>query len=200
MTADLGRADLDRAELGSAELGSADLGGADPGGTELGSADLEADGADAPRWLDGGEMAAWLALLRVVSVLPQALDRQLRDEVGISHTYYSMLAVLSDHPDRTLSMGELARLAATSPSRLTHAIAAMEKRGWVRRRQCGADRRVQYATLTDEGLTVLRRVAPAHVAEVRRLVFDRLDPQRVEELRVIASLLADGLAEECGTP
>jgi DNA-binding MarR family transcriptional regulator len=140
----------------------------------------------AMRWLDEQEMAAWLPLLRVIQLLPQALDKQLRREAGIGHTYYQILATLSAQPERTLSMGELARLAATSPSRLSHAVAAMEEREWVTRRPCPTNRRVQYATLTDAGQSLLERVAPGHVAEVRRLVFDRLTQKEVARLRSLA--------------
>jgi DNA-binding MarR family transcriptional regulator len=150
-------------------------------------------GASAPRWLDEEEMAAWLPLLRVVQLLPQAMDRQLRQEAGIGHAYYQVLATLSAQPERTLSMGELARLAATSPSRLSHAVAAMEERGWVTRRPCPTNRRIQRATLTDAGLSLLESVAPGHVAEVRRLVFDRLPREEVPRLRALALRLLAGL-------
>lgn len=146
-----------------------------------------------PRWLDDDEMAAWLPFVQLVYLLPQALDRQLRDEMGISHTWYSMLAALSAAPDRTLSMGELARLSMASPSRLTHAIGTMEKRGWVVRRPCPTDKRSLYAVLTDEGFAALEAMAPSHVAEVRRRVFDRLTPTQVDQLRRIALSLLDGL-------
>ena len=146
-----------------------------------------------PRWLDDQEMATWLPLIRLIYLLPQALDRQLREEMGISHTWYSMLAVLSAAPDRTLSMGELARLSMASPSRLTHAIDTMESRGWVERRPCPTDKRSHFAILTDEGMTALEAIAPSHVAEVRRLVFDRLDREQVEQLRRIGLTLLEGL-------
>ncbi|WP_278258076.1 hypothetical protein [Nocardioides convexus] len=57
-------------------------------------------------WLDEEEMAAWLPLIRIVQALPQALDKRLREEAGIPHNYYGMLATLSARPDRTLTMGE----------------------------------------------------------------------------------------------
>ena len=145
------------------------------------------------RWLTQEEMAAWLPLLRVVQLLPQAMDRQLRKDAGIRHAYYQVLVHLSAQPDRTLSMGELARLAATSPSRLSHAVAAMEERGWVTRRPCSTDRRVQYGGLTDAGLSLLERVAPGHVADVRRLVFDRLTEDEVSRLRSLMLKLLPSL-------
>jgi len=138
-------------------------------------------------------MAAWLPLIRLIYLLPHALDKALREDVGISLSYYSMLAMLSAQPERTMSMGELARLTATSPSRLSHAVTQLEQRGWVRRGPCPTDRRIQYATLTNDGYAVLERIAPAHVAEVRRLVFDRLSPEQVDHLRDIGSRLTEGL-------
>lgn len=140
-------------------------------------------------WLDEDEMAAWLPLIRIVHALPQALDRKLREEVGIPHNYYGMLATLSGQPDRTLTMGDLARLTASSPSRLSHAITALEQRGWVLRRQCGEDKRRQFVTLTDDGLAMLQQVAPSHVAHVRELVFDRLTPEQVRQLAEIGSAI-----------
>jgi DNA-binding MarR family transcriptional regulator len=145
------------------------------------------------RWLSQEEMAAWLPLLRVIQLLPQAMDRQLRKEAGIRHAYYQVLVHLSAQADRTLSMGQLARLAATSPSRLSHAVAAMEERGWVTRQPCSTDRRVQYASLTDAGLSLLERVAPGHVADVRRLVFDRLTEDEVSRLRSLMLKLLPSL-------
>ena len=138
-------------------------------------------------------MAAWLPLVRLVQLLPQALDRQLRRESGIGHAWYQVLATLSARPDRTTSMGELARSSATSPSRLSHAVAAMEERGWVSRRPCPTNRRIQYATLTDEGVALLERLAPGHGAEVRRLVFDRLGPEESAQLRSLANTVVEQL-------
>jgi DNA-binding MarR family transcriptional regulator len=154
---------------------------------------------DPPRWLDDDEMAAWLPFIRVVSLLPQALDRQLREEVGVSHTYYQVMALLSAQSDRTATMGDLARLTTTSPSRLSHAVTSLEQRGWLRRSPCPTDRRVQYVSLTDEGYGVLEAVAPTHVAEVRRKVFDRLTREQVRQLRSIGSSLLEALDDSITT-
>ena len=149
----------------------------------------------APKWLDDLEMQAWLALLDVVYRLPQALDRQLRDEAGISHLYYFMLAQLSASPERTLTMGALAKATRTSPSRLTHAITTLEQRGWVARRPCSTNRRLQFVALTDDGFKLLEHVAPTHVAEVRRRVFDHLTRDQVEQLRTVATVLSGVLSD-----
>lgn len=150
-----------------------------------------------PRWLDEEEMAAWLPLIHLAHALPQALDKPLREEAGITQIYYAMLATLSGAPDRTLNMGELARFTSSSPSRLSHAVSVLEKRGWVDRKQCTDDRRVQFVVLTDEGQALLDRVAPGHVARVRELVFDRLSREQVRSLGEIAAALV-GRIDELG--
>jgi DNA-binding MarR family transcriptional regulator len=152
-------------------------------------------GGAEPRWLGEQEMAAWLPLVRLVTLLPQALDRQLREEAGISHVYYQVLAMLSAAPGGQLRMSELARSTAVSASRLSHAVASLEARGWVQRGACADDARGQVARLTADGRAMLYRTAPGHVAEVRRLVFDRLTPEQVDQLRLVASAVGKALPD-----
>lgn len=149
-----------------------------------------------PRWLDEAEMQAWLRLLRVVMLLPGTLDRQLRQDAGLTHASYMVLACLSDAPDRSMRMSELARGTATSQSRLSHSVAALEQRGWVQRRPCPQDRRGQVASLTDVGVQVLVDTAPGHVAKVRSLVFDPLGRADVERLSAVAQRLVAQLEAE----
>ena len=52
------------------------------------------------------------------------------------------------------------------------------------------DRRAVLATLTEAGLAKLAAAAPSHVAQVRRLVFDRLTPTQVASLTAVARALA----------
>jgi DNA-binding MarR family transcriptional regulator len=145
--------------------------------------------APAPRWLDDTEAEAWINLVRMLMLLPAALDRQLREEAGIPHPYYQILANLSASPDRAIRMTDLARMVGTTSSRLSHAVASLEERDWVRRESCPTDKRGQVARLTDAGMAALTAAAPGHVEEVRRLVFDRLTPDEVAQLRALAAKL-----------
>src|SRR5260221_1188839 len=60
-------------------------------------------------------------------------------------------------------MTQLAEASTSSKSRLSHAVARLEQRGWVRRTNCPTDRRGQIAQLTDEGFASLAAAAPRHV-------------------------------------
>lgn len=150
------------------------------------------------RWLDDDEQRAWRALIGLINLLPTALDRQLQDEAGVGHTYYMILAMLSEAPERSLRMTQLAEITSTSQSRLSHAVSRLEERGWVERRPCPSDKRGQLARLTDEGFDVLARVAPLHVREVARLVFDPLTPEQVSHLEEIASAITANVTGERG--
>jgi len=126
------------------------------------STDPTGTGAE-PRWLDDDEMAAWLELVRVVTLLPQALDRQLREDAGIGHVYYQLLAMLSAAPEGTLRMSELARLTGISASRLSHAVSRLEAEGYqvesVRNALDEVERRADHfaaVSVEDEHLTQVR--------------------------------------------
>ena len=146
---------------------------------------------DSPRWLDEEEQRAWRAFLRAAAGVDEALDRQLQREAGMPHAYYQVLAMLSESPGRTLRMSELAGLTTSSASRLSHAVARLEEKGWVRRDKHPTDRRGALAVLTDDGWRAIRAAAPGHVAAVREVLFDRLAPGQVTQLRAITDRLAD---------
>jgi len=149
--------------------------------------------APEPPWLTDEQMATWLPLVRVLHLLPQQLDRQLREQAGINHNYYMIMVALSAQSDRSMTLSSLAHTVGMIPSRLTHALSSLERRRWVQRRPCETDRRVQYARLTDPGLRALEQAAPGHVAEVRRTVFDLLDRRDLTDLRRIADKIAASL-------
>lgn len=144
-----------------------------------------------PRWLDAGEQRAWRAYLAANRLLFDALDAQLQRDAGMPHAYYQILVALSEAPERQLRMAELAAATQSSRSRLSHAVARLEERGWVRRDTCPSDRRGQLAVLTDAGFAALAAAAPGHVEEVRRRLFDRLRPEQVAQLREICAAVAE---------
>jgi DNA-binding MarR family transcriptional regulator len=159
------------------------------------------------RWLTAEEQRAWRAFLTACQTLFSVIDGQLARDSKIPHGYYEILVRLSETPGRALRMTQLAEASTSSKSRLSHAVARMEERGWVKRIDCETDRRGQVAQLTHEGFAALAAAAPGHVAQVRRSLIDQLTPEQVEHLREIseliiaaagpASLRADSCAEVC---
>jgi DNA-binding MarR family transcriptional regulator len=141
------------------------------------------------RWLTDDEQRAWRAFLTACQTLFSAVDAQLARDARIPHGYYEILVRLSETPGRALRMTQLADASTSSKSRLSHAVARLEERGWVERMDCPTDRRGQVAQLTDEGFAALAAAAPGHVAQVRRSLIDQLTPEQIEQLREISELI-----------
>ena len=149
----------------------------------------KAETVAAPRWLDAEEQKAWRAWLFSQMLLQERLDRDLTRETGISHAYYEILVALSESPGRMMRMSELADRCRSSRSRLSHAVARLEERGWIRRQVCESDGRGQLAVLTDDGFEALAAAAPVHVESVRVHLFDQLSPEQVAAMRDLGETL-----------
>ncbi|GAB3500123.1 MarR family winged helix-turn-helix transcriptional regulator [Nocardiopsis coralliicola] len=147
-----------------------------------------AEAADGP-WLTAREQRVWRSYLRAQSRIDTELDGGLRRGSGLTLVEYGILVTLSESADRRMRMRHLADSVLVSKSRLTHQIARLESAGHVRREPCEDDRRGFWAVLTDSGLAVLRAAAPAHAAQVRARVFDRLSPAQMAAFGEIMALL-----------
>jgi DNA-binding MarR family transcriptional regulator len=145
-----------------------------------------------PRWLSPDEQATWRAYLLATMLIEADLDRQMLADNTIPVAHYAVLVALSESSMRRMRMRELADELCSSPSRMTHAVASLERRGWVRRETCDTDARGQYAVLTDAGHAALVAAAPGHVEAVRRNIFDRLDDDQRAQLRSICETLLAG--------
>lgn len=141
------------------------------------------------RWLTDEEQQAWRAFLTACQTLFGAIDAQLQHDSGLPHGYYEILVRLSEAPGRALRMSQLAQASTSSKSRLSHAVARLEDRGWVRRVDCPTDRRGQIAELTPDGLTALETAAPGHVDQVRKSLIDVLTPDQIQQLFQISSAI-----------
>src|SRR4051812_49400447 len=115
------------------------------------------------RWLNDEEQRAWRAYLEANRLLFDAIGAQMQRDAELPHTYFEILVRLSEVPDRAMRMTDLAEATASSKSRLSHAVASLEKRGWVHRFTCATDGRGQLAQLTPKGFAALEEIAPNHV-------------------------------------
>ncbi|WP_101524681.1 MarR family winged helix-turn-helix transcriptional regulator [Nocardioides houyundeii] len=144
----------------------------------------------APHWLSDDERAAWLATAAIMISLPAALDSRLQRECGLSFFEYMVLAALSERPDRTMQMSEIAAGVSSSLSRLSHVVTRLEKQGLVcRARVAGSGRRTN-VTLTDDGYAKVVEAAPDHLAAVREYYIDVLEPGDLAALTRIGAAVA----------
>ena len=145
-------------------------------------------------WLTDDEQRTWRSFVAATRLLFDQLDRELQRDAGMTHADYEILVRLSEAPSWRLRMSDLADASESSRSRLSHAVARLEERGWIRRQVCEEDGRGQLAILTDDGFVALEAAAPVHVESVRRHLFDQLSPQQVAAMRDIGETLLQHLS------
>ena len=145
-----------------------------------------------PRWLTDEEQRAWRAYIQLAQLLMRQLDRDLHP-FGLSTHDYEILVELSEAERSRLRMTELADRTAQSRSRLSHQITRMESRGLVVREGCEGDKRGTFAVLTELGSETIGRVAPHHVASVRRHFIDQFEPDGLGALAEACEPVLDRL-------
>jgi DNA-binding MarR family transcriptional regulator len=147
------------------------------------------------RWLSAAEERAWRALQLMQMRLEGALARQLASDSGLSYPDYLVLVALTDRPDGTMRLFELAGVLGWEKSRLSHHVARMEARGLVEKERCDTDRRGAFVVVTERGRSEIEAAAPGHVAAVRRLFVDRLTPAQLEAVGDAAEAVLTGFDE-----
>ncbi|CAN5129016.1 MAG: MarR family winged helix-turn-helix transcriptional regulator [Nocardioides sp.] len=141
--------------------------------------------ADDVRWLSAQERAAWLGITGLLMKLPTQLDTQLEADEKLNFFEYMVLALLSETPDHTRQMSDLASITSASLSRLSHAAKRLEDQGFlVRQRLPGPGRRTS-ASLTELGHAKVVAAAPGHLRRVRELI---IDIATAEELAAMQSV------------
>lgn len=149
-------------------------------------------------WLSPREQVDWQAFIQMQELLRSRLEQGLVSRSGLSNADYTVLAVLSEAPERRMRPFDLSRALGWEKSRLHHQLTRMCSRGLVERRPdhgSGNARAVQ-VVLTADGLAAIRAAAPGHVRDVRQMALDALtDDQRAElgeiSRAVIARLTTD---------
>lgn len=147
-----------------------------------------------PRWLDDTQQQAWQGFLVVFGRALPEIERTFKAN-GLLSVHYGILVALADAPDSTLRLSDLADLANTSQSRLSHRLRKLLERGDVSIADDPHDGRVKHATLTGRGRRTLDEISPAHADNVRRLLFDTLSPEQTTALADALSTIASGLCD-----
>jgi DNA-binding MarR family transcriptional regulator len=156
-------------------------------------------GAGGEVWLDDGQQESWRAVIGLLTVLPAALDGDLRRTAGLTMFEYTVLASLSEAPERTLQMSALAARASASLARLSHVVTRLEGRGWITRKASGRDARATNAVLTTAGWEKVAAVAPCHAQAVRDLVVDALSPSQLRQFGIAAAKITRRVEERAPT-
>ena len=151
-------------------------------------------------WLSDEQQHVWRSYLRLTSQLNERIERDMQQAAKMPHAYYLILAMLSEAPERSLRMNQLADVMDASQSRVSHAVARLEESGWVRRIPAPGDRRGQIAILTDAGFDRLVEVAPSHAETVRSIMFDPLNADQLANFADLCETILNGMDTGPATP
>jgi len=152
-----------------------------------------------PRWLDDTERRAWMSLLAIVLVGMPELERTFRP-YGLVHVEYGLLAALTAGTGDGMRLTDLAAAMNMSPSRLSHRMRKLIDRGYVEISASEHDGRVSIARVTGAGRAFTEQVAPGHVDDVRRIIFDPLTTEQVAALADSLETIANSLGVNCRNP
>lgn len=151
------------------------------------------------RWLTSDELHAWEGYRLMTRQLEARLARELARESGLSMQDYDVLSALGESPDYRWGATDLGTHLLWSPSRLSHHLDRMQRRGLVRR-EGRPDRRGSDVVLTPEGLAAIEAAAPAHVSAVRQAFIDLLTAEELATLARVSATIIDDLRESAEEP
>ncbi len=149
---------------------------------------------DDRHWENEDQAETFRAFLLATHLLLDRLDRELQRNAQMPLAYFQILACLSTAPGRSLRMSDLAAHLHASKSRLSHATARLEERGWVQRLSCPEDRRGAFAILTDHGARALEQASPRLAQCMRNHLFNHLTPAQLKQLRYLSEHIAGHLS------
>lgn len=128
------------------------------------------------------EFAPYFALLETGALVQHGVEAQLRRDGDLSFVQFQVLAVLGADPEGTQTMTAIADRLVHSRSGLTYQAQQLQKRGLLTRSPSPEDERSIVVSLTPAGQALLQQVMGGHMAVVRDVLLDALDPADAAEL------------------
>jgi len=136
--------------------------------------------------ISGEEFRAYAALIASSTLLQRAVEKNLREQAGITQVQFEILMNLSIAGASGMRMAQLADALIVSRSGLSYQVAQLESRGWITRHRSGDDERGVLARITARGERMRQRVLAGHVDIVRTAFLDAIEPG---ELKTITDAL-----------
>jgi len=133
-------------------------------------------------------LSAYVKLERAASAA-FAYARVGLEEEGLTLSQFAVLEAL--YHLGPLFLGDLARRILTSSGNLTLVVDNLQKRGLVKRKQQGKDKRFILAAITPAGKKLIARIFPEHARRITEIMA-RLKPEEQQELGDLCRKLGKG--------
>jgi MarR family 2-MHQ and catechol resistance regulon transcriptional repressor len=154
---------------------------------------LEAPAKSAPLVTDPETATALKLWLTMVKAYQSAAELSRMDiaQHGMSPAEFAILDAL--YHKGPLLLGDVQRKVLVSSGGTTFLVDRLVKRGLVERQSCPSDRRARYAALTQDGMSLMKRVFPLH-AEKMQEAMSALSPAEQETLTGLLKRVGLGAA------
>ncbi|WP_019243593.1 MULTISPECIES: MarR family winged helix-turn-helix transcriptional regulator [Bacillus] len=118
-----------------------------------------------------------LVILLRASQSVQDKVKQDMGKYGVNPTEFAVLELLYHKGDQPIQhIGKKILLASSS---ITYVVDKLEDKGFVARRACPKDRRVTYASITEEGKAFIEEAFPKHKKTIET-IFENLSQEELE--------------------
>lgn len=107
-------------------------------------------------------------LNRIAEAVSRDFSKLYRDRHGLTRPEWRVLATLGEFP--TMTATEIGTHSAMHKTKVSRAVAELERRGWLTRRSVDTDRRFEHLALTKAGRGVYREMVPLAKAFEARLL------------------------------
>lgn len=132
-------------------------------------------------------------LNRLTDAVSREFSRLYRERHGLTRPEWRTLATLGQYG--TMTATEIGAHSSMHKTKVSRAVAALEKRRWLRRKANADDRRVEHLELTAGGQRVYEELVPVAVAFEAELLGKMDARQREAVLRGLAALEGAVLTE-----
>ena len=134
-------------------------------------------------------------LIEATRRLTRIIEISLRDKHDLTLVEFEAMIRLGRSPDRQMSMSDLANQMVLTSGGATRLVDRLTKDGHVERVSCPSDRRVQWARLTDEGVTTVATALETHLTDLDAHFYSAMsDDERKATIPVL-----ERLRESCST-
>lgn len=109
----------------------------------------------------------FVVLTRTLNAIKKCAEEDIR-KLGLNPTEFAVLEFIYHKGDQPIQkIGEKVLIASSS---ITYVVDKLEKKNLLRRKPCLKDRRVIYATITEDGMELMKKVFPSHRQAIKEIM------------------------------
>lgn len=139
--------------------------------------------------MENDSISQSLKLFIVLSRAYKAINEQVNKLIqtrGVNPTEFAVLELLYHKGDQPLQqIGGKILLASGS---ITYVVDKLEQKNLLQRIACPKDRRVTYASITEEGKKFIEGIFPDHAMQIDQLMSTLTDEEKLEAIRLLKKL------------